>query len=123
MVDISRELKRLEEELYKGEEEIDVSEIKVGRRVLPRIKIGDEVFTFDRENQILRNIKTRIETKLSKDNVENVDFLMETIKKVKERINDMGRINRSISSRLARFAMEEDVELTKARQKLGETGV
>lgn len=120
---LQRELKRLQEELYREEEAIDVSTIKVGRRILPKITLGDEVFTFDRENKLLRNVKTRRETALSDENVQQVDWLMETITKVKQRLREMGEINRNIGSRLARFASNEEVELNLARRKLGETGI
>jgi hypothetical protein len=108
-----RELgKRLEEE------EIELPALK---RRLPKFKIGEETFTFDREKHLLRNTVTKEITELSAKDVENFDFLLKNIDQVHKDIDDIRNITGKIARRADRFISTERAQETRAKKELSET--
>jgi hypothetical protein len=120
--EVSR-LRELEKELFKTEIETDVSEIKVGKRKLTRLQLGDNVYTYDREKRLLRNVKTRQVTPLTGEDREIVDFIIDSVRRLKRDVRDATLIRQSISRRLQKLPAREQSQLAKARRSLGKVGI
>jgi hypothetical protein len=115
--------KRLEEEIGRAGEEINIEDYVVKGRLLQKIKLGNEVYEYNRPERTLRKLGERKALKLTGKDREMVDFIVESIRSLKKDLRDVSRIERMTSSRLQKLSPRELIELEKARTKLRRTGI
>jgi hypothetical protein len=110
--ELERELQRMEEELYIPEE-IAFPEAK---RKLPRVRIGKDTYYYDKEAGTIRKIGTKEVKKLTPQEKSNLDWYIDTAKKLHEELIKVGRIRRGIATRVERAFVTE--QKARARPKL-----
>jgi len=118
-LEIRTELERLMREI-EAAGELTEAEVVYGKRKLPRILLGKDVYAYDKERKILRNIRTRETRPLTAEDIRHLDWFVETMGKLREELKEAQKLHRAIASRERHFEEIETGRKVRARRALRE---
>lgn len=115
---VERELKGFEFELYREPEITELEYEKIGFVKLPVVTIGGKRYIYDRYRKMLIEKYSKKEHKLTDSQIRDIDWFIDTLKKVKEESKKIKDISSEIRKRSERLEAVQSEQLRKARRRL-----